>query len=127
MHPELRLPWAGGAEKSAGQELDVQARDAERWRWELRAALAAVLAAEEPCTPDVVRFVERSCAALEAAERPDGTQSKALQAHSPKQLAARPRTESALVRPASLDVQVHWLAESAKTEPMSMPQEARPQ
>jgi len=107
MHPELRLPWAGGAEKSAGQELDVQARDAERWR--LRAALAAVLAAEEPCTPDVVRFVERSCAALEAAERPDGTQSKALQAHSPKQLAARPRTESALVRPASPDVPAHSL------------------
>jgi hypothetical protein len=124
-HPGLRLPWAGGAEKSAGRELDAQARDAERWQWGHRAAPAAELAAEELCTPDVVRFAERSCAALEVAELPDGTQSKALQAHSPKLLAARPRTVSGPLPAASPDVPASSLA--AKTEPASMPQEARSQ
>jgi hypothetical protein len=124
-HRERRLPLAVGVEKSVGRELDAQVRDAERWRWELRAAPAAELAAEEPCTPDVVRFVERSYAALEVAEQPDGTQSKALQGvHSPKQLAARPRTESGPERAASPDVPAHWRA-WAKMGPAPMPQEAR--
>ena len=121
-HLEHHLPSADGAEKSVGRELDAQVRDAERWRWELRAAPAAELAAEEPCTPDVVRFVERSYAALEVAEQQGGKQSQALQAHSQKPPVMRPRTVSGPA--ASPDVPVHWLA-WAKMGPASMPQETR--
>lgn len=122
-HRERRLPWADGAEKSAGRELDVQAQDAERWRWELQAALAAGPDAEEPCTPDVVRFVERSCEALEVAEQQDGKESKALQVHSQKPPVARPRKVSGPA--ASPDVPANWLAASAELESASMPQETR--
>ena len=127
-HPELHLPSADGAEKSVGRELDAQVRDAERWRWELRAAPAAALAAGEPCTPGAVRSAERSCAALEVAERPDEMRSKALQggAHSPKSQAVQPRTESGPVSEVS-DVPTDWLAALApKTELTQMPQAERP-
>jgi hypothetical protein len=67
--PELHwLLQEDGVERLAGQEQDGRAQDA-RLRSELLAAPAAELHAPAPCTPDVVRSAERSCAAPEAPER----------------------------------------------------------
>jgi hypothetical protein len=105
-----RPQLADGAEKSAGRELDAQARDAVYWRWELRAAPAAELAAEEPCTLGAVRFAERSCVGPEVVERQDAAQSELPKARSPKlPEEVWLRMESAQLQAASPDAPAHWL------------------
>jgi hypothetical protein len=67
VHPERHPPWADGAEKSAGRELDARERVARR-QSERRVAPAVELAVLALYKPDVVRFEERSCAVLEVEE-----------------------------------------------------------
>lgn len=86
--PEVRRLSEDDAEKLAGQARDGRAR-AVHLRLEPRAAPAAELDAQAPCTPDVVRSAERSCVAPEALEQKEPSPRALLKEPSLKQTALR--------------------------------------